>query len=480
MTGSLYEVLGVDKTASQDEIKKAYRQRALQLHPDKNPNNEDAKAKFQLLQKVYAVLGNEEKRKVYDDTGSTDDDDLAGKSFEDLKDYFRAMFGIKTEDIDEFTARYQGSADERSDLLRYYREFKGRMETVFDHLMCSDPDLDSHRLMEVVEEAIAAGEVPRFKHFTSWAKQVAARPRPSRAQAAAAATARGPSGALVAAIHSKRAAAADSFFDSLMAKYGGGGGKDKGKGKGKGGKAAEEAQPISEPTDEEFEAARRRLQERGLKLDGSSKEGGKGKKKAPEVKGKSKSPAAAKQGRGGRKDSSEDDGDDEDFEEEDVSDEEEEEVDVVETDDDLNSDGSSDEGDEEEEESEEEKSVKAAVKGGRGADKTKRRSSGSSQLAGRSAEKKAKQKGQKEGVKAEEEGRKPPLKAKTAAGQAAANGGGDGGKTGKAKGKPEKRKAEKENKAAADEDKGQGKQKRRQEGKGVEGGPLKKAKRAAA
>ncbi|KAG2453065.1 hypothetical protein HYH02_002398 [Chlamydomonas schloesseri] len=272
-TQSLYEVLGVEKNATQAEIKKAYRQRALQLHPDKNPDNEDAKVKFQLLQKVYAILGDEEKRKVYDDTGSTDDDDLAGAGFDGLVDYFRAMFGIKTEDIDDFVARYQGGEEERSDLLRYYSQFRGRMSDVFDHLMCSDPDLDSHRLMDIINAAIEAGEVERYKPYTSWAKQVATKPRPavrvrnasgagasgSRGGAGAGAGAGGTSNALVAAIQAKRAAAANSFFDSLAAKYGGGAAAGAGKaGKAKGGKA-KGGEVFSEPTDEEFEAARRRV-----------------------------------------------------------------------------------------------------------------------------------------------------------------------------------------------------------------------------
>ncbi|PNW78621.1 hypothetical protein CHLRE_09g389550v5 [Chlamydomonas reinhardtii] len=278
---SLYEVLGVEKTATQAEIKKAYRQRALQLHPDKNPDNEDAKAKFQLLQKVYAILGDEEKRKVYDDTGSTDDDDLAGAGFDGLVDYFRAMFGIKTDDIDDFTARYQGGEEERSDLLRYYTQFRGRMSDVFDHLMCSDPDVDSHRLMDVINAAIQAGEVERYKPYTSWAKQVAAKPRPaarvrsaSGAGASGSGAGAGPSNALVAAIQAKRAAAANNFFDSLAAKYGGGG-----TGAGKGGKGkssnAKGGEPLSEPTDEEFEAARQRVVAKQQSGGGSKKAGGK-------------------------------------------------------------------------------------------------------------------------------------------------------------------------------------------------------------
>ncbi|GIL69852.1 hypothetical protein Vretimale_10106 [Volvox reticuliferus] len=285
MKECLYEVLGLSKDASQEEIKKAYRQRALQLHPDKNPGNEDAKAKFQLLQKVYAILGDEEKRKVYDQTGSTDDDDLAGAGFDSMMDYFRAMCTIKMEDIDDFTARYQGSADERSDLLRYYNQFRGRMEFVFDHLMCSDIAFDSHRLRDILEEAIAAGEVQRFKPYTAWAKSVAARPRPPARRLSVGFS--GPSNALIAAIHGKRAAAADSFFDALAAKYGGAAGN--GKEKGKGSKADASAKQAAEPTESEFEAARRRLEDRQAfnHSDATSKEKGK------RSKGRHKAVAAA-------------------------------------------------------------------------------------------------------------------------------------------------------------------------------------------
>ncbi|WP_044204756.1 DnaJ C-terminal domain-containing protein [Flammeovirga sp. OC4] len=64
-----YKVLGVDKNASQSEIKKAYRKLARQYHPDKNPDDEVAKKKFQEINEANEVLGDEDNRKKYDKYG---------------------------------------------------------------------------------------------------------------------------------------------------------------------------------------------------------------------------------------------------------------------------------------------------------------------------------------------------------------------------------------------------------------------------
>lgn len=64
-----YKTLNVDKAASQDEIKKAFRKLAVKYHPDKNPDNKEAEAKFKEVNEAYDVLGDADKRKKYDELG---------------------------------------------------------------------------------------------------------------------------------------------------------------------------------------------------------------------------------------------------------------------------------------------------------------------------------------------------------------------------------------------------------------------------
>ena len=68
----LYEVLGVQRTATQSEIKSAYRKLAIKYHPDKNPGDKAAEEKFKKITAAYDVLSDETKRRQYDSFGSTE------------------------------------------------------------------------------------------------------------------------------------------------------------------------------------------------------------------------------------------------------------------------------------------------------------------------------------------------------------------------------------------------------------------------
>lgn len=76
-----YEVLGVERGASQDEIKKAYRRLAMKYHPDRNPGDKAAEAKFKEVGEAYAVLSDEQKRAAYDRFGKAGVDPNAAGGF---------------------------------------------------------------------------------------------------------------------------------------------------------------------------------------------------------------------------------------------------------------------------------------------------------------------------------------------------------------------------------------------------------------
>ena len=66
MSESFYKILGVSEQATQEEIKRAYRQLSLKSHPDKNPNDSEASGRFQKISQAYETLGDVEKRQEYD------------------------------------------------------------------------------------------------------------------------------------------------------------------------------------------------------------------------------------------------------------------------------------------------------------------------------------------------------------------------------------------------------------------------------
>ena len=98
MREDYYKVLGIDKGASESEIKKAYRKSAIKYHPDKNPGDKDAEAKFKQAAEAYEVLGNSDKRAKYDQFGhaafeGTGGFGSGGMNMDDIFSQFGDIFG---------------------------------------------------------------------------------------------------------------------------------------------------------------------------------------------------------------------------------------------------------------------------------------------------------------------------------------------------------------------------------------------------
>jgi DnaJ homolog subfamily C member 9 len=243
-----YQVLAIDKSATQDQIKSAYRKAALKHHPDKAApdQREEANKKFQEIALAYAILSDERRRRRYDTTGNTSESlDLDDDDF-NWTDYFREQSAAMVDGaiIEQIKKEYQGSQEETDDLLAAYEEFEGDMDAVYEQIMCSNVLDDDERFREIVDKAIQDGSVESYKKYSKESK-TSRKQRVDRAKKEAQeaeelaeelgvkdklfGSGKGRGGkkggdedALAALIQQRQKGRAENFFDQLEAKYGGG------------------------------------------------------------------------------------------------------------------------------------------------------------------------------------------------------------------------------------------------------------------
>jgi len=160
----LYSVLGVPQAATPAQIQRAYKLRARQVHPDKNPEDEGAKAAFQQLRSAYETLSDPERRRCYDEFG---DDGLGsndGSLAEAARELVRARFRpVTLDEIAEFERSYRGSAEERADISQFAAARKGDISNLFEYIVCSEPE-DIERLVSIIEDLMRTEGIKKKLH----------------------------------------------------------------------------------------------------------------------------------------------------------------------------------------------------------------------------------------------------------------------------------------------------------------------------
>eukprot|EP00045_Choanoeca_perplexa_P013650 m.155343 g.155343 ORF g.155343 m.155343 type:complete len:286 (+) comp16412_c0_seq1:97-954(+) len=250
----LYKVLNVDKTCTEESLKKAYFKAARKWHPDKasDATREASTVRFQALSRVHALLSDVDKRKLYDETGLVDDDDDAsfGEDF-NWETYWRNLYPKLTErNLDDFARQYRHSKEEETDLQQAYVKHRGNMDAVFDSVPLSNPIEDEERFRSAIQSWIEANEVKAFKAFKNEAPAKRTQRRKTAEREAAEAeqvqqerskkakkTSSGDLYALIARRNAKRS----TGFEDFAAKYGVTVGQ------------------ADEPSEEEFQAVQARL-----------------------------------------------------------------------------------------------------------------------------------------------------------------------------------------------------------------------------
>lgn len=149
-----YEVLGVEKTASAEDIKKAYRKKAIQYHPDKNPGDKEAEEKFKEAAEAYEVLSDPQKRQRYDQygfagMGGAGGFSGGGMSMEDIFSHFGDIFEGAGFDLGDIGNMFMGGGRSRGTRTRRGSDLRGRVTLTLEEIATGcEKKLKVRRLVE--------------------------------------------------------------------------------------------------------------------------------------------------------------------------------------------------------------------------------------------------------------------------------------------------------------------------------------------
>ncbi|CAI2342041.1 unnamed protein product [Caenorhabditis sp. 36 PRJEB53466] len=220
-TDCLYKVLGVEKNCDEKALKKGYYRQSMRWHPDKSNLKEEEKAeyttKFQLLNKAYQILSDDERRKIYDETGSVDDE--AGELKADVLKAWRSMFRkVTKEDIDNFMEQFEGSEQQKQDLIAAYKKHDGDIRKIQETVIgYGDIEKLKGTLDALIDEGII-GNTKKYEATTS-EKKIKAYKRKAEKEAAEVENSTDSHSDLVALIQGRQQERNSSFLDALAAKY---------------------------------------------------------------------------------------------------------------------------------------------------------------------------------------------------------------------------------------------------------------------
>eukprot|EP00916_Digyalum_oweni_P012481 GHVL01020645.1.p2 GENE.GHVL01020645.1~~GHVL01020645.1.p2 ORF type:complete len:249 (-),score=64.43 GHVL01020645.1:162-908(-) len=233
----LYDLLRVSPDASSAEIRKSYRLIALKVHPDKNPDVPDADENFKKLKEAYDILIDDEKRKLYDQQGITDD------NFEEAWVFYQSHYPrVSEEDILKISAEYKGSEEEKNDLIKLYNIREGDISTLLEEIMLSQTD-EIDRFDKIYQKLINEKTIKNHKNYTKSLEKLKKKAKKLHKEFEKEHKNKGEDGgleSLALAIRQKAQSRGGDLLDHLAEKYGN---KDK---------------HVRELTDEEFNNAQKK------------------------------------------------------------------------------------------------------------------------------------------------------------------------------------------------------------------------------